>query len=224
MKKLALIFGTAALLLAGCSQEESIPGENSTPNAIAFGTFVQKATKGTPVTGTTLPNGGVFLVMGNTSTGGAMDPLDFMRQPVTYTTLGGYTYSPTKYWPASGSVNFFAVYPADIANITPATLGDLGQPAFTYTIPEDPTKQKNLMLASAPSQTLAGSGVSGVSFTFTHQLTKIGFKAKLNAPYGGAYIRIDSIQVGNLAEQVEFVAMSGNWTMITPGAATTNNK
>ena len=111
MKRLALVFGTAALLLAGCSQEESIPGEDSTPNAIAFGTFVQKATKGTPVTGTVLPDGGEFLVMANTDLT-EPSPLDFMRQTVTYVNVGtGCTYSPTKYWPASGSVNFFAVYP-----------------------------------------------------------------------------------------------------------------
>ena len=218
MKKLALIFGTAALLLAGCSQEESIPGEESTPNAIAFGTFVQKATKGTPVSGQVLPDGGEFLVMGKTDLE-AENPLDFMRQTVTFVdgTPDDYcTYSPTKYWPKSGSVNFFAVYPADIAaTITPAlgiapTVDIKGLPVVEYTIPSDPARQKDLMLAAALSEVTG----TPVDFTFTHKLTKIGFQATLGAQYDGAYVRITSITVDHLAEAVKYtVSGSGAWEM-----------
>ena len=98
----------------------------------------------------------------------------------------------------------------------------MGQPNITYTIPEDPTKQKDLMLASASGKTLAADGISGVNFTFTHQLTKIGFKAQLGGTYDGAYVRIDSIQVGNLAAEITVAVSAGSWEMTTPGTTTTN--
>jgi len=215
MKKTAFIFGMATLLLASCSQDENTSGGNSAPNAIGFGTFVQKPTKGLPVNGIVLPDGGEFLVMANTDLV-VPGTLNFMRQPVTYvSSLVGCTYSPTKYWPSSGSVNFFAVYPADIAaTITPDVLGGVGQPNVSYTIPVDATKQKDLMLASAPGKT-SGS----VDFAFTHALTKIGFKAKLNANYDGAYICINTIEVGSMAGAVTFDAGEngdGTWKMTLP--------
>lgn len=226
MKKLALVFGTAALLLAGCSQEESLPGEDSTPNAIAFGTFVQKPTKGTAVTGTSLPDYGQFLVMGYTSAEVVGAAIDFMRQTVTFNG-STYTYSPEKYWPGSGTVDFFAVYPADIDNgtaITPATM-TLGLPKVSYTIPSTVTQQKDLMLASSLNKT---SGDGTVNFAFGHVLTKIGFKAQLAASYD-AYIQVQSIKVGSttsgqgLAESVVYDAEgnTGTWSMSSP--ATTAN-
>jgi len=164
--------------------------------------------------------------MGYTSAEGGAPAIDFMRQTVTFNG-SAYTYSPTKYWPGSGTVDFFAVYPADIDNgtaITPATM-TLGLPTVSYTIPTTVTQQKDLMLASTLDK--SSSDVT-VNFAFGHVLTKIGFKAQLAASYD-AYIQVQTIKVGSatsgsgLAESVVYDASgtTGAWSMSSP--ATTAN-
>jgi len=220
MKKSIFLVGLATLALASCSQEESVTGSDSSLNAISFGTFVEKATKGTPVTGTTFPTDGDFLVIGystsSTLTAAAAYP-NFMRQTVTYDGTS-YNYSPLRYWPSSGYVSFFAVSPASVSTITPAAVSTAtaALPAVSYAVDTDPVDQVDLMLASAVNKTSADGTVA---FTFTHALTKIGFTAKLAADYGanGTYIRINSISLKNVAGTADYTSAEGGaWSQTTP--------
>jgi hypothetical protein len=229
MKKSIFFVGLAALALAGCSQNDSVTGSDSASNAVGFSTFVQKATKGTPVAGVTFPVDGDFLVLGySTGTTSLSDAVtaataapNFMRQTVTQTASGVYTYSPLRYWPSTtGSmISFFAVSPASVStSVVPtaisATPGAL--PVVSYAVPTDPVKQVDMMLASAIDKKQSDGTAA---FSFTHALTKIGFTAKLAADYGaaGTYIRINSISLTNVAGTGVFsAAVGGTWAQTTP--------
>jgi hypothetical protein len=221
MKKKLLLVGLTALALASCSNEEKLTDSGNADKAIAFGTFVEKATKGTPISGTTFPVDGDFLVIGY-STGTAdltaSEAPNFMRQTVTKTDASTYSYAPVRYWPSltGAKISFFAVSPASLASsVTPtavsATAGAL--PVLSYTVPTDALKQKDLLLAGAVNKTYAGGTVA---FSFTHALTKIGFKAKLAADYStsGAYVRIESISLKNVASDGVFsFGATGSYTL-----------
>lgn len=223
MKKNYLLVGLTGLLLAGCSNEDVVSGGADSPKAISFGTFVQKPTKATPIAGGTLPSGGTFMVLGyNTGTvdtwsSAATKTLNFMRQTVTYNGTS-YTYSPAKYWPnGTPKISFFAVSPADISTITPATLSTDELPIVSYAVPTDPLEQKDVMLAEALNKT---SAEGMVSFPFEHALTKIGFTAKLAADYStsGIYVRITSIALQNVANTAEYAVdgTTGAWAQTAP--------
>ncbi|MCE5174022.1 MAG: fimbrillin family protein [Bacteroidales bacterium] len=221
MKRSIFLLGLAAFAMTSCTQEENTAGGTGNVNAISFGTFVGKATKGTPVTGIDFPVDGDFLVIGyNTSstlTAATAYP-NFMRQTVTKTDASTYSYFPLRYWPSTGYVSFFAVFPAGVSTITPAAVSSAiaTLPAVSYAVNTDPVKQADLMLASAVNKTSADGTAS---FSFTHALTKIGFTAKLAADYGanGTYIRITSISLKNVAGTGDFTAAEGgSWSQTTP--------
>lgn len=229
MKKSIFFVGLAALVLAGCSQNDSATSEGSASNAVGFSTFVQKATKGTPVTGVAFPVDGDFLVLGyntgvttlDASVTAATVAPNFMRQTVTQTASGVYTYTPLRYWPSTtGSmISFFAVSPASVkSSVTPTDISTTpgALPVVTYAVPADPVKQVDLMLASAIDKKQTDGATA---FSFTHALTKIGFTAKLASNYGtaGTYIRINNISLTNVAGTGVFsAAVGGTWAQTTP--------
>src|SRR5574344_1973897 len=103
MNKTFFLIVLTASVLAGCTNEKVISGETDSSKAISFGTLVHKATKAIPVTGTSFPDGGNFMVLGYNTGESTLDEvatptLDFMRQTVTKNGTS-YTYSPVKYWP-----------------------------------------------------------------------------------------------------------------------------
>jgi len=228
MKKSIFLLGLAAFALASCSNEESTTGGSNGSNTISFGTFVEKATKGTPVAGTTFPVGNDFLVIGySTGTANLVAPAapNFMRQAVTKTDATTYSYLPLRYWPsATGSkLSFFAVAPASVATmVTPTAIATTAEalPVVTYAVPAEPVDQKDLMLASTINKTQPDGTAA---FAFTHALTKIGFTAKLAADYGvnGTYIRITNISLKNVAGTGVFsFAADGTYSLTAPSVFT----
>jgi hypothetical protein len=205
MKKSFLLAAIAAIAMSSCSHDEGVDN-NTSQKSIAFGTFVEKATKGTPVTGTAYPADGQFYVMGYQTTGditSAAAP-GFMMQNVTHT--GSlYNYFPVRYWPSNGDVvSFYAIHPASlVSSVTPATAVGTGFPKVSFTVDSDPIKQVDLMMAAVPNQL---PSASAVNFAFDHKLTKIGFTAKLAADYSlnGTYIRVKSIDLINVASTADF--------------------
>ena len=228
MNKTFFLVVLTASVLAGCTNEKVISGGTDSSKTISFGTLVHKATKAIPVTGTSFPDGGNFMVLGYNTGANTLDEvttpmLDFMRQTVTKNGTS-YTYSPIKYWPnGTPNISFFAVSPADVATITPTVLNATGLPTVTYNVPTDVLQQKDLMMAVATDKSN-----ESVSFPFKHALTKIGFTAKLAADYvaQGAYVRITSISLENVAGTAEFevknTSGSGDplWEWVQKGAPT----
>jgi hypothetical protein len=225
MKQLILCASIAALAMSSCSNDGSTLTPGSTESkAVGFSTFVEKTTRGdNVVTGTTYPTGGNFLVMGyNTgSTSGTLSSnsaLNFMRNVVSFDGTS-YTYYPTHYWTPNNYYSFFAVHPAtDVSSVTtPAAIGGSNLPSVDLTVNADPQNQADLMMASALDQT-STSAAGKVQFNFGHQLSRIGFNAQLASDYTsvGAYVRVNSIVVSNVASEAKFAFNKTGVISVTP--------
>jgi len=214
MKKFIYLVGLAAIVLAGCSNEEDVATNSNSAEPISFGTFVQKMTKSG---NTDFPVGKDFLVLGyNTGSADydATTPLNYMRQVVTKTNATTYSYFPVKYWPNNlDKISFFAISPSDGVTVLPA-FGESGVPAATYIAPGDVKKHKDVMYAVNTDKT---SGP--INFSFSHCLAKVGFSAKMASDYSsdGTCIRINNITLNNVASILNFTTnVDGTINIGTP--------
>ena len=144
-----------------------------------------------------------FGVFGNYSTTDGSTPNYgqnmFANQPVTYSsTETKWTYSPVKYWPTKGHIDFLAYAPYDKTQKKLLDNKDL-----VFTVNSDVTKQIDLLWANAKNQTKENSsGTNKVKFNFNHALAKIGYSVKSKYNYAQTTITVKSIKlVGDLADE-----------------------
>ena len=198
------IAAMAALTLVSCSSDDlnSLSDNSSKNEAISFDGYLGRSavavngSRGSVLDNTTLPSKG-FGVFGNyTSTKTedvAFGPNLFNNVKVTGTTSAGgttWTYSPKKYWPTEGHIDFLAYAP----HVADKTL--TGSSSIEFTVAEDVTKQEDLLWAKAEKQTKeANSGANKVKFTFNHALAKIGYSLKQKADYDNTTITVTSIKL-----------------------------
>ena len=198
------IAAMAALTLVSCSSDDlnSLSDNSSKNEAISFDGYLGRSavavngSRGSVLDNTTLPSKG-FGVFGNyTSTKTedvAFGPNLFNNVKVTGTTSAGgttWTYSPKKYWPTEGHIDFLAYAP----HVADKTL--TGSSSIEFTVAEDVTKQEDLLWAKAEKQTKeANSGANKVKFTFNHALAKIGYSLKQKEAYDKATITVTSIKL-----------------------------
>ena len=121
--------------------------------------------------------------------------------------------------PAHSSASF-AVYPAEVTGITPTAVSSTPSalPVVAYTVPTEPTRQVDLLLAGSVNNVRGASPTAPtVAFAFAHKLTKIGFTAALAGTYNGIYLRINSISLKDVANTATFqAAANGSWAMDAP--------
>ena len=130
----------------------------------------------------------------------ATAPNFMYNQPVTYFS-GAWTYSPVKYWPVSGSLNFYGYWPHSSKSDGKVTLSvntDKGVPTLTYS---NPDADIDLMAATAEGLTSdIQTSTKTVSLKFQHLLAKVRFSftnggttkhvihaLRYNIPYIGIY-------------------------------------
>lgn len=117
----------------------------------------------------------------------------FNNVKVTGTTSTGgttWTYTPKKYWPTEGHIDFLAYAP----HVGDKTL--TGSSSIEFTVAKDVTKQEDLLWAKAVNQTKAkNSGANKVKFTFYHALAKIGYSLKEKEAYDKTTITVTSIKL-----------------------------
>lgn len=100
-----------------------------------------------------------------------------------------WTYTPKKYWPTEGHIDFLAYAPH---------VGDktLTGSSIEFTVAKDVTKQEDLLWANAKDQKKANnSGGNKVKFTFNHALAKIGYSLKQKEAYDKTTITVTSIKL-----------------------------
>ena len=85
-----------------------------------------------------------------------------------------WTYSPLKFWPTQGKINFFAYAPY-VENKT------LNNTSFEFTVENRVADQKDLLWANAKDQTKENISNTGnkVKFQFAHALSRLGYTVKL---------------------------------------------
>lgn len=183
------IAAMAALTLVSCSSDDldSLSGNSSKNEAISFDGYLGRSavavngTRGSEVTVETLKDKG-FGVFGNyTPTGGQSSDF-FVNQKVTYsTTEKKWTYTPLKFWPAQGNIDFYAYAPYNYDGTNPTLTGT----SISFEVYNTVANQKDLLWANAKSQITAdfASTKAKVNFLFKHALSRLGYTVNLSGNY-----------------------------------------
>lgn len=186
------IAAMAALTLVSCSSDDldSFSDNSSKNEAISFDGYLGRSavavngTRGSVLDKDALQNSAEgFGVFGNYSPTEGGEPSNlFNNQPVTYK-ASSWTYSPLRFWPTSGHIDFLAYAPYDSKYDNIVTKDNQ---KLEFEVNSDITAQKDLLWANnAVDQTLDKISSTGnkVKFTFNHALSKLGYKVKLSGNY-----------------------------------------
>ncbi len=189
----------AALTFASCSSEsvEDLGGNQASQQvAIGFDGYLGRSavdTRGSESTTAAIQAADKgFGVFGNYTASDETTPTYgqnlFVNQPVTYSSAETkWTYSPVKYWPTEGHIDFLAYAPYDKAQKKLIDNKNL-----VFTVNSDVTKQIDLLWANAANKTKASGKVN---FTFNHALAKIGYSVKSKDNYDQTTITVKSIKL-----------------------------
>lgn len=205
------IAAMAALTLVSCSSDDldSFSDNSSKNEAISFDGYLGRSavavngTRGSEETKETLigegKGFGVFGYYNSSATDHKSTPEEsfeanlFNNQQVTCPSTGAnWTYSPLKFWPTQGHIDFLAYAPYNYAGTNTKLTGT----SISFEVYNTVANQKDLLWANAKGQTKANnSGTKKVSFTFNHALAKIGYSLKQKAAYDKTTITVTSIKL-----------------------------
>lgn len=190
------IAAMAALTLVSCSSDDlnSLSDNSSKNEAISFDGYCGRSavavngSRGSVVDIQALQESTEgFGVFGNYSSTAEGTPAYgnslFNNQQVTYDkTKSKWTYSPLRFWPTQGHIDFFAYAPYDRQYDNIVTKDNQ---KLTFTVDSNIENQKDLLYANAVGQTKDNISSAGnkVNFQFAHALSKLGYKVKLSGDY-----------------------------------------
>lgn len=184
------IAAMAALTLVSCSSDDldSFSDNSSKNEAISFDGYLGRSavavngTRGGVVTIDQLKPDGFGVFGKYTSTDGQTSDANFFKnQKVTYsTTESKWTYSPLKFWPSDGHIDFLAYAPY----VNGTELTD-GSKINNFAVSKVITDQKDLLWTNATSQITADvtSSKKKVNFQFHHALSRLGYTVNLTGDY-----------------------------------------
>lgn len=184
------IAAMAALTLVSCSSDDlnSVSDNSSKNEAISFDGYLGRSavavngTRGSEETVTNLQTDG-FGVFGNYSKDAttAYGNNLFDNQQVTYDNdKSKWTYSPLKFWPSDGHIDFLAYAP--YVNGTELTAGSK---INNFIVSKTIADQTDLLWTNAKSSISADltSAKEKVNFQFHHALSRLGYTVKLTGNY-----------------------------------------
>ncbi len=184
------IAAMAALTLVSCSSDDldSVSDNSSKNEAISFDGYLGRSavavngTRGSVETANTLKTGG-FGVFGNYSkdTTTAYGNSLFDNQQVTYDNdKSKWTYSPLKFWPSDGHIDFLAYAPY----VKNTTLTE-GSKINNFIVSKTIADQTDLLWTNATSSISPDltSTKEKVKFQFHHALSRLGYTVKLTGDY-----------------------------------------
>lgn len=190
------IAAMAALTLVSCSSDDlnSLSDNSSKNEAISFDGYCGRSavavngSRGSMVDIKALQESTEgFGVFGNYSSTAEGTPAYgnslFNNQQVTYDkTKSKWTYSPLRFWPTQGHIDFLAYAPYDRQYDNIVTKDNQ---KLTFTVDSNIENQKDLLYANAVGQTKGSISSTGnkVKFQFAHALSKLGYKVKLSGDY-----------------------------------------
>lgn len=198
------IAAMAALTLVSCSSEDlnSLSDNSSKNEAISFDGYLGRSavavngSRGSVVDLNALKSSseldkkgfGVFGYYSTTDHSAPEQSFDanlFNNERVTCPKDGAdWTYSPLKYWPAQGHIDFYAYAPyvtGKTLNKKTSATSTTTTPTFNFTVANNVTDQTDLLWANAENKTKGkNSSPNKVKFQFAHALSKLGYTVKLN--------------------------------------------
>ena len=186
------IAAMAALTLVSCSSDDldSFSGNSSKNEAISFDGYLGRSvvavngTRGSVLDVSTLQNSAEgFGVFGHYKEADDQEFGNdlFNNQQVTYK-ASAWTYTPLKFWPTQGHIDFLAYAPYDSKYANKVTKDNQ---KLEFDVISDIEHQTDLLYANAVGQTLSKISSTGnkVNFQFAHALSKLGYKVKLSGDY-----------------------------------------
>lgn len=190
------IAAMAALTLVSCSSDDlnSLSDNSSKNEAISFDGYLGRSavavngSRGSVVDIKALQESTEgFGVFGNYSSTAEGTPAYgnnlFKNQQVTYDkTKSKWTYSPLRFWPTQGHIDFLAYAPYDSQYDNIVTKDNQ---KLTFIVNSNIENQKDLLYANAVGQAKDNISSTGnkVKFQFAHALSKLGYKVKLSGDY-----------------------------------------
>lgn len=172
MKKKVLFAALSALALAACVNDETI--EMNPGNALVFRASTENSTRATVTTSNTIQD---FKVWGYYKKNSSSDYTSFMEGQEVNKAGEEWVYSPVRFWPTTGSVDFYSVSPADVTT----SITEEAQQITDYTVNTDPAKQIDLLYAVNMGCDDRNSK-NGIPVNFRHALSQVVFKAKTINP------------------------------------------
>lgn len=176
------IAAMAALTLVSCSSDDldSFSDNSSKNEAISFDGYLGRSavavngTRGSEETVDKLKTD-AFGVFGNySSTKDETFGANLFNNQKVYYSDNKWTYSPLKYWPTQGHIDFLAYAPYNVGQVKDTY-------SLEFNVSETITEQKDLLYAKTVGQTMAdNSGTKKVTFKFNHALSRLGYSVKLN--------------------------------------------
>lgn len=202
------IAAMAALTLVSCSSDDldSFSDNSSKNEAISFDGYLGRSavavngTRGSVLNKDSLqnftPEGfGVFGYHNTTVHGSETEqPFNanlFNNQQVTYKNLK-WTYSPLKFWPSEGHIDFLAYAPYNVGTVD-------NKYCLDFTVSKTITEQKDLLWAKTEDQTMANnSGTNKVTFNFKHALSRLGYTVMLYGDFSKNPANKTTFKLNNL--------------------------
>lgn len=206
------IAAMAALTLVSCSSDDldSFSDNSSKNEAISFDGYLGRSavavngTRGSEETVSTLKTNGFGVFGTYTPTDGQASNL-FDNQKVTYFTStipteSKWTYSPLKFWPANGKIDFLAYAPYD-KNTTLTG----GSKIENFIVDENIAKQKDLLWTNDMNHQITGNITTAkekVKFQFHHALSRLGYTVTLSGDYStsGATFTVNKITLAGSSD------------------------
>lgn len=206
------IAAMAALTLVSCSSDDldSLSDNSSKNEAISFDGYLGRSavavngSRGGVETVTNLQTDG-FGVFGKYDAGDGKASDFFVNQKVTYFTSttpteSKWTYSPLKFWPANGKIDFLAYAPYD-----KSTKLTEGSKIKDFTVDEDIAKQKDLLWTNDMNHQITGNITTAkekVKFQFHHALSRLGYNVTLSGDYSssGATFTVNKITLAGSSD------------------------
>ncbi len=184
------IAAMAALTLVSCSSDDldSFSDNSSKNEAISFDGYLGRSavavngTRGSVQDKTTLRSAG-FGVFGKYTDGQTSDANFFKNQPVTCPGTK-WTYSPLKYWPTQGKIDFFAYAPYKEGQTLKENTN-----TFDFNVEPEAANQIDLLWANATGEikdNFEGTTKEKVKFLFKHALSRLGYTVKLSRNYNSS--------------------------------------
>jgi len=204
------IAAMAALTLVSCSSDDldSFSDNSSKNEAISFDGYLGRSavavngTRGSEVKIGNLQADGFGVFGKYTPTEGQASDL-FINQQVTYdksTDPAKWTYSPLKFWPANGKIDFLAYAPYD-KNTTLTG----GSKIENFIVDENIAKQKDLLWTNDMNHQITGNITTAkkkVNFQFHHALSRLGYNVTLSGDYSssGATFTVNKITLAGSSD------------------------
>ena len=217
MKKSLFIMALGAIALTSCSQDEVIEVQK---DAISFAAFNENASRADILESDDLI-GKKFKVWGVVAEGATPTYISYI-DGITCTVTGTKAdISSGYYWP-TGTMDFYAVYPADVANASLGTPSAYASNTAGITGVEvaDANNQTDILYALTTGQTKT---TADVPLNFKHALSQVVFKVKIADNVAqDIEVKLNSVTLKSLVKKGNFAfpktapttgAGVGSWTL-----------